>query len=200
MSFHDVRLPDFVDRGLGFWPQFNVTVIVTGGGFEQRNVNWSQARRRGGIDIKAFSEAELAEFLAFFIARGGRAFGFRYRDPIDHVMAEQSIGTGDGNETGFQLRKLYLSGPTSVLRDLTRPRAGTVAAFLDGAPQVEGADYTVDYGTGILDFAVAPGAGVDVRASSEFDTPVRFDADWPSASILTLARGDWSVEIVELRQ
>jgi uncharacterized protein (TIGR02217 family) len=45
-GFHEVRFPDNIAYGATGGPEFATTVVVTGAGHEQRNVNWTEARAR----------------------------------------------------------------------------------------------------------------------------------------------------------
>ena len=200
MAFHEIRFPDDIAFGARGGPEFNTSVVVTGGGFEQRNVNWQAARRRYDVGHGVKSAAQFETLLAFYLARHGRAHGFRFKDHADFALPQQSIGSGDGAGTDFQLAKRYASGGIVHDRTIAKPVAGTVACWLDAAPQTEGVDFTVDSATGVVSFTVAPGAGVDVRAACEFDVPVRFDADLMAAENTAFESMSWpGIEILEIR-
>ena len=122
--------------------------------------------------------------MAFFEARNGRLYGFRFKDWADFKSClpsqlpsptDQAIGTGDGSTTQFQLTKRYSSGAQSWTRGITKPVAGTVTIALNGTPQASG--WTVSPATGLVTFATAPAAGVALTAGFDFDVPVRFDTD-----------------------
>ncbi len=122
--------------------------------------------------------------VAFFEARNGRLHGFRFKDWGDHKSClpsgtpsptDQSIGTGDGATTAFQLVKRYASGSQIWSRTITKPVADTVRVALDGAEQPSG--WSVDTTAGVVTFDGAPAEGVAITAGFEFDVPVRFDTD-----------------------
>lgn len=174
-------------------------IVTLASGHEERNTPWKHSRRRynAGYGVKSASDIEAV--LAFFEARRGRLYGFRWRDPFDWKSSplamdtgstDQPIGTGDGVATVFQLTKRYESGGVAYDRDIAKPVAGTVLIALAGVAQAEGADFTVDVTTGEVTFAVAPGPGVAVTAGYEFDTPVRFDSDALSVSRAAFEAGD----------
>jgi uncharacterized protein (TIGR02217 family) len=201
MAFHEVRFPDDIAFGARGGPEFSTAVVVTGGGFEQRNVNWQAARRRYDVGHGVKMPAQFEVLLAFYLARHGRAHGFRFKDHADFVLAQQSIGTGDDAGTEFQLFKRYSSGGIDHDRVIAKPVAGTLALWLDAAAQSEGADFSVDVSTGIVSFVAAPAAGVDVRAACQFDVPVRFDTDLMAAENPAFDSMTWpGIEIVEVRQ
>lgn len=206
MAFHEIRFPDDIAFGARGGPEFSTAVIITGGGFEQRNINWSQARRRYDVGHGVKTPAQFEVLLAFYVARQGRAHGFRFKDYADFLLGEQSIGTGDGVTTQFQIFKRYSSGGVDYDRAITKPVAGTVQVWLDALLQSEGVDFTVDYTSGVVTFTGGgspgePVPGRDVRAACEFDVPVRFDVDLMSAENTGFEVMRWSgIEIVELRR
>ncbi len=83
-GFHKVRFPDNIAYGATGGPEFVTTVVVTGAGHEQRNVDWAEAR--GGWDVASGlkNQAQLDELIAFFRARKGKAYGFRFKDWTDY--------------------------------------------------------------------------------------------------------------------
>jgi uncharacterized protein (TIGR02217 family) len=59
----------------------------------------------------------------------------------------------------------------------------------------------VDTSTGLVTFAVPPGAGVPVTAGFEFDVPVRFDSDTLDVTLDIERLGSiTSIPLVELRR
>jgi uncharacterized protein (TIGR02217 family) len=135
---------------------------------------------------------------AFFRARFGKAYGFRFKDWSDYQAVGQNIGTGNGSLTAFQLTKTYVSGGNTYVREIKKPVTGTVKIYLNSV--LQGAGYTVDLTTGIVNFTVAPGAGVAVTADYDFDVPVRFDTDMLAVRIDGPAQYMWdSIPIVETR-
>jgi uncharacterized protein (TIGR02217 family) len=84
------------------------------------------------------------------------------------------------------------------VRTITKPVAGTVKVYLDGAEQLAG--WSVDTTTGLVTFGVPPALGVEVTADFEFDVPVRFDTDHMAVTIETYRLHSWQqIPIVELR-
>jgi hypothetical protein len=78
------------------------------------------------------------ELIAFFRARKGKAYGFRFKDWTDYKATSQLIGTGDGAIKTFQLVKRYPSGSVVEVRTITKPIAGTVRVYKDGVEQLSG--------------------------------------------------------------
>ncbi len=175
-GFHDVRLPEDISYGSSGGPEFSTTVVTAQSGFEQRNVNWQQARARYNIAYGVRSDSQLQELLAFFRARQGKAYAFRYKDWNDYQAVNMLLGVGDGVRTTFQLLKTYTSGSTTITRTISKPVAGSVRVYLLDVEVLSG--WTVNEATGLLTFASPPAGGVTVKASFDFDVPVRFDTDY----------------------
>ncbi|MFZ3582166.1 DUF2460 domain-containing protein [Loktanella sp. DJP18] len=197
-GFHEVRFPDAIARGATGGPGYDTTILTTVAGYERRNANWQQARGRWDVGTGIKRRADFEALIAFFRARQGRAYGFRFKDWTDFATPAVILGTGNGTQKAFQLVKRYASGGVEVLRTLTKPVAGTVNIFRDGVLVTSGV--TVDTATGIASFAMAPGAAVVVSAAFEFDVPVRFDTDQMSFSLDNYEHGAWpQIAIVEIK-
>ncbi len=192
-GFHDVRFPDAIARGAIGGPEFSTDVIAVASGYEQRNVNWSAARAKFDISTGIRTRDQMAEVIAFFRARRGRAYGFRFRDWNDfEAIGEALAATAD--PLVWQLRKQYASGPSSEQRTITKPEAGTVVVRVDGDP----AAVTVDYLTGLVAFLTAPGA--QPYADFAFDVPVRFDTDHlPVTAVAYHIQQVSSIQLLEIR-
>lgn len=199
MAFVEVRFPTDIAYGSAGGPEYSTDVVVLQSGYEQRNSNWSQARVRYNVAYGVKTPAQLQSLIGFFRARKGRADGFRFKDWTDYQATAQSLGTGDGTQTQFQLVKNYASGSVTETRLVTKPVNGTVSLYLNGVLQSSGA-YSVNYTTGLVTFTAAPGSGVAVTADFEFDIPVRFDTDRLSAVLETYgAQSAEDIPLVEIR-
>lgn len=183
MSFHEVSLPLALALGASGGPMRRTDVVTLGSGFERRNSPWAHSRRRYEVGGAVSTLDQLHDLLAFFEARRGRLFGFRFRDPADWrsgppsrapTPLDQPLGVGDGANRTFQLAKTYGAGEHAYVRPIKKPVAGSVRAAVAG---VETSTFTLDAASGLLTFAAAPPAGAAITAGFAFDTPVRFDAD-----------------------
>ena len=202
-AFDDVRFPVALGQEASVEPSFSTDVVTTGGGAEQRNSAWADARIRYDAGPGLRAEADLHLLLAFFRARRGAAIGFRFEDPLDNSSngmtgtpgaADQPIGTGDGIRTEFPLVKRY----GTQERRITRPVSGTVRVTVAGVERVGG--WVLEAG-GIVAFEAPPDAGQPVEAGYRFDVPVRFAEDRLSFSLATFRAGEIpSVPLVEVRE
>ena len=184
-AFHEVRLPVRLAFGGTSGVERRTEIVALASGFERRSSPWAHGRRRYLIGTAARSLDEAAQLVAFFEARRGRLFGFRFQDPADFKSCapsaspdpgDQALGTGDGARTRFQLVKAYGEGEAAASRIIAKPQAGTVRVAVAGVEQASGA-FAVDAATGEVTLASAPAAGAVVTAGFLFDTPVRFDLD-----------------------
>jgi uncharacterized protein (TIGR02217 family) len=202
-AFEDVRFPVALGREASSEPCFSTDVVTTGGGAEQRNSAWADARLRFDAGPGLRSEEDIHTLLAFFRARRGAAIGFRFEDPFDNSSngmtgepgaRDQRIGTGDGVRTEFALVKHY----GGQRRRIARPVAGTVRVSVAGAEKASG--WTIEPG-GIVAFETAPEVGQAVEASFRFDVPVRFADDRLALSLSTFRAGEIpSVPLIEIRE
>lgn len=208
MAFHEVRFPDNVSRGARGGPERRTQIVEMASGNEERNGSWADSRRRYDASYGIRKADDLAAVTAFFEARRGRLYGFRWKDWADYksclpsvgtAATDQPIGVGTGAATAFQLVKLYTSGAQSWTRTITKPVAGTVAVALNGVTQITG--WTVNTATGVITFAAAPAPGAAITAGFEFDVPVRFDTDTLDVTLDFERLGSiTSIPLIEVRR
>ncbi|GHC46257.1 DUF2460 domain-containing protein [Neogemmobacter tilapiae] len=209
MAFHEVRFPAAISFGSVGGPERRVEIVTLANGFEERNSPWAESRRRYDAGVGLRSLDDVAEVIAFFEARQGQLYGFRWKDwadfkscaPNDLVAAEdQLLGLGDGVRRVFQLRKAYASGGQRQWRTVRKPVAGTVLASVAGDPKIESLEFSVDLENGLVTFTDAPDLDVEVRAGFEFDVPVRFDTDRLLVSVESFRAGEVpNVPVIEVR-
>jgi len=209
MSFHEVRFPPTLSFGSVGGPERRTEVVTLANGFEERNTPWSHSRRRydAGLGMRSLDDVET--LIAFFEARRGQLFGFRWKDWSDYKSCapstephynDQELGWGDGTTTVFQVQKRYRSGENSYTRPIRKPVAGSVKVGISGDPQTETVDYEVDLAAGQVTFFSPPPGGAQITAGFEFDVPVRFDTDRIQTSVASFQAGDVpNVPVVEVR-
>lgn len=176
--FHEVSLPVPLALAASGGPERRVETVTLSGGQEARNAAWAGSRRRWDIGSAAARVETLQALIAFFEARGGKLYGFRFRDMLDDrsgdpgaevSVLDQAIGVGDGTQRVFALVKHY----GGWARRIWKPVGGSVRVAVDGME----AAFSVDMSTGLVTLASAPAAGAQVTAGFRFDCPVRFDTD-----------------------
>ena len=208
MAFHEVRFPDDISRGARGGPERRTQVVELASGDEERNASWADSRRCYDAACRIRRADDLAAVVAFFEARNGRLHGFRWKDWGDFKSSlpstpvtpiDQTLGTGDGATTAFQLVKRYESSSQAWVRRIVKPVTGTARVARGGVEALSG--WSVNATSGVVTFAAAPGAGVLVTAGFEFDVPVRFDTDrldvtWDLDRLGSIA----SIPLVEVRR
>jgi uncharacterized protein (TIGR02217 family) len=209
MNFHDVRFPAALSFGSVGGPERRTDVVAISNGYEERNSPWAHSRRRydAGVGMRSLDDVEI--MIAFFEARYGQLYAFRWKDWSDYrsckpsaeiTALDQILGIGDGETASFQLLKTYRSGSYSYARPISKPVHGTFRLAIGGVEVTEGSDYSVDYDKGVTTLVSAPGQGVEVTAGFEFDVPVRFDTDHIQTSVASFQAGEIpTVPIVEVR-
>ncbi|MFN3727527.1 MAG: DUF2460 domain-containing protein [Allosphingosinicella sp.] len=197
-GFHEVVFPPDISYGASGGPGYSTTVVTTVSGHERRNANWAAARGKWNVAHGLKKREQVAALIAFFRARKGRAYGFRFKDWTDYQAFAQVLGVGDGANKTFQLVKHYASGGEIDTRLIAKPVTGTVKIYRDGVEAVTG--WTVNTATGLVTFTTAPTSGVQVTADFEFDVPVRFDSDQMDITIETYQLGSWGqIPVLEIR-
>jgi len=209
MGFHDIRFPASLSFGSVGGPERRTEIVTLANGFEERNTPWAHSRRRydAGVSLRSLDDVEA--LIAFYEARQGQLFGFRWKDWSDFKSClpskapsalDQIIGLGDGVQLAFSLVKTYRSGEQSYTRPIVKPVLGTILVALDGDAKVETLEFSVDVTTGVITFPTPPDPGVRVTAGFEFDVPVRFDTDRIQTSVASFKAGDVpNVPVLELR-
>lgn len=181
MAFHDVRLPEDVERGAQGGPRFKTTILVLGGGLEKRNIDWATTRGEWDIGYGIESKEAYSDVVDFFYARQGRAHSFRFKDWSDYEVGTTgtpvTFATGDGVTLIYQAQKRYSSGGIDFDRDLTKIVSGTVELYVNAVLVADPADYSIDLLTGLITFVVAPPDTETIGIVCEFDVPVRFETD-----------------------
>lgn len=188
MAFHEVRFPDKISYGATGGPTRKVEIASLASGYEERNTPWGNSRHKYNVATGVKSYDDLHAVKAFFEARLGQLYGFRFKDFSDFKSCppltgttnlDMLLGVGDGTTTTFQLIKKYTSGAYSYTRTIQKPVSGTVLVAVNGVAKTETTHYTVNYVTGVITFTAGniPAAAQQVTAGFEFDVPVRFDQE-----------------------
>ena len=167
MAFNETAsLPDCIALGAAGGPMFATDVVVVRAGYESRNANWSQARRRYDIQTGVKYKSDFQAVADVFHAVGGRLDGFRFKDWADFEVTQSngalmasvsSVLSGTaGLGYGFpalQLVKKYTAGSSTHNREIRKPhtvtvyRNGVAAALGVGAGQI-----ALDLTTGIVTY------------------------------------------------
>ena len=209
MEFHEIRYPANLSFGSTGGPERRTEIVTLANGFGERNTPWADSLHRFDAGSGLRSLDDLSALIAFFESRKGPLYGFRWKDWSDYKSGlpsamisetDTEIGRGDGVKRVFQLQKVYLSGPSSYARPITKPVAGTVKVAVAGLPKINETEFTCNATTGFVTFASAPDIDALVTAGFEFDVPVRFDTDRIAVSVANFQAGEVpEVPVAEVR-
>ncbi len=189
---------------------WSTTVVVMGGGAEQRNVNWTDARRQ--FDASTADTLTLTNFKLIeqhFNGRKARGRAFPLLDRSGFQASVQAFGTGDGLTTAFQLVIADGDSANAYTREIYLPIAATYTIFDNASPVTEGAGagkFQLSLSTGIVTFGTAPIAGHSLTWTGQYYVPARYDLDeFPAAKLFTWVSGTQglvsgpSINLIETR-
>lgn len=197
-AFHDVIFPLSLAFGASGGPARRTDITQLSNGSEARNSPHAHSRRRYNASAGIKSHDDMAVLIAFFEARHGQLYSFRFKDPLDHSVDNGFLGQGDGQNFEFQLIKIYSDSAASYRRVISKPRPETLSVFIDGQALQLG-EFTVNSVTGLLALGTPPMTGSVVSASFEFDVAVRFDADGLDLSLEAFGAGEVaSIPLIEV--
>ena len=175
MSFLEIRFPESIAFNSSSILEFNTTIIKAKNGYEQRNINWNSNKMKFNIINGIKTKTELDELITFFRNVKGAGYGFRFKDFTDYQAENQYIGVGNGETKEFQLIKAYrVSDNIVYYRKITKPVISTVRVFIN---DIESKDFNIDLTTGLITLNTTPEIDSTIKASFEFDVPVRFEND-----------------------
>lgn len=207
MSFLETpRFPEDISFGSSGGPQYRTAKTIVHSGHEQRNILWAYPLHRYNAAYGVNNKSQLDALIEFFHAVAGMGHGFRFKDWHDYkscistgtlAFTDQVIGTGDGAETEFQLKKTYTKGALSRVRLITKPVSATTVIGINGVQQMSG--WTVDTTTGVVTFSSPPGNTLPVTAGFEFDVPCRFDTDFLDVGIEDVLASRANAPVAEIR-
>lgn len=194
-DYDDVRLPVDIERGARGGPGFKTTVVTSAGGSEQRNEEWSLARARYDVGYGIRTRGLLDEVYYFFLGRRGRLRAFRFKDWLDFTATAEPVGAGT-TAVRRQLQKTYPDTINAYVRPIIMPVASTLIVYVNDLAADPG-DFDL-LPNGIIEFEDDP--GINVKATFEFDVPVRFDIDDLAVTLNTYREGEiTNIPVLEVK-
>lgn len=184
MGFLEQRFPEGISYGSAGGPGFDTRVIELDSGQFQKIRRRSQSRRRFNVAEQVKTLAQMMEIRDFYLAVGGVANAFRFKDWTDYTSSSDNVSsplstdqpcspaTGDGTNKDFQMIKVYSEGSFTHTRTILKPVDGTGLVSIDDVAQ--GSGFSINYATGVITFTSAPAAGEVIKWGAEFDVPVTF--------------------------
>lgn len=208
MSWINDPFPPRLSFGIECDPEWEVEVTTTRAGFENRNLDWTDARHNYDASFAIRTATDHQEIRTHFHKARGKFHTFPLLDPLDNsCTVEQGIVVeGDESDVGtYQLFKRYGSGEFAYDRKITRPF--DVAVYVFDVLQTEDSDYTLDDETGIITL-ISPSTdhmAEDITWSGSFYVPCRYDTTKLPVRITNKSHGEFlvssdSVPIVEVKE
>lgn len=181
-SFNDIVFPASIARKSIGGPEFLTSIATSLSGHEYRNVNWQLARMRYQLKLERLTPEELQQVINLFYIQHGCAIGFRFRDWSDYQVDNGFICTvTNGDIRTVPLIKEYRLEDFSYQRRITKPAPNTVKVYLNDTeiqPDTVNHQFSIDYEEGLLNFQQPLQPETVIRASFDFDVPVRFNNDY----------------------
>jgi uncharacterized protein (TIGR02217 family) len=195
--FSDLRLPEDLEVGAVYGPEYVTAIAPTQSGRETRN-RVRDALCRGDLSFAPRLAENYDELLKFFRACNGKFNSFRFKDYGDFACAITEGVVRGIDTTHFQLQKKYAALSHYDLRDIQQPIA-TGFVLKDGSTTLTlTTDYTLDSATGIVT-TVATHTASALTWSGEFDNAVRFDVDKMATSFKAYQVHQWGeISIAEV--
>jgi len=173
-------LPSLI--GLGFdvvrTPQWDTVVQQALNGKETRLARQTYPRWKWELTYNLLRSnpfyGELQQLAGFFNERQGKYDTFLYQDADDNSITGQSIGTGDGTTTSFQLIRTF----GGFIEPMLAPNVVS-AVYINSVVQTSGVsiNYWGSTSPGMITFTTAPASGTAITANFSYYFPVRMDTD-----------------------
>jgi len=177
MSFHNVRLPEFMAVFAVGVVEFSTSCVQTASGRELRNPDRLNANHKYLLKNCRLNTAQFTCFNNFFRARCGQNHAFRFRDMADYQVTEQVIATGDGITQEFCLYKSYDDVIKSYRRRIAKPVEGSVTVYIKEADNLIETKADINHEHGIINLITPLPVGQLLLADFAFDNIVRFSGD-----------------------
>lgn len=203
MSWLNIQFPPRIAFGIECDPEWSTTVAATLAGWENRNLNWSDARHNYDASFAIRTAADHAEIREHFHMARGRTHSWPLLDPTDNECAVSDGVVTEPTPGTFQLYKRYGSGAYAYDRKITRPFG--VSIYLSSVLLSE-SDYDLDEDTGLVTIGDSDADINNVTWTGQFYVPCRYDTARLPVRLETRGAGDAylvrteSVPIVEVRE
>ena len=165
---------------------------MVGSGSEQRNANWSDARRRYDAGTLTLTLVQLQTIEKHFNGRKARARAFALRDRTLFRAATESLGTAAGIGSTMQLTIASGDSANAYGREIYLPELGTLHVYANAVEKTEGVHWSMAYSgstAGTLTW-LASFSGQTITWSGDFWICVRYDVDeFPGANLLAWTSG-----------
>lgn len=194
MAFIDTRLSTRVEAGFTAVPASLTRITNLRNGHERRNAQWNQKRRHYQARLASFTQTERDELLNAIHGTEGALHSFRFRDWLDYIATNVSLGVAPSASTSVQLVLPRTFGSQTHTRIITKPVTATVVVRQAGVTKAG----TTDGLTGLFTPTTGWSAGAALTADFWFDVPVRFASDEPQFALPHRDIADLDIELIEV--
>lgn len=195
--------PQCPTYGFSVDPFILVKIIAREGGFERTDRKWAHPLRKfTGVPIGNKPQADIEQILYFWLAVGGTAGEFRFKDYTDYkscllddqiASTDQPLVEIDESPGGYQMVKQYTYGALTYERTIYRPIGSTVLVANELGVAQDSSTWSVDEATGIVQ-TLEGFSGVPTTWGGEFEVLCRFDGPFiPEVSDKDIQRADVSI-------
>lgn len=212
MSYKDILFPTDIAPGSSSACGFRTSAVELDSGQVPRSGRFSQPRFAWSVSYDDRDLDSLYILRTFFMVVRGGQDTFRHRDKLDFSSAsngraapdaaDQQIGVGDGSTATFQLTKTYTYDGETFTKNVTKPipdgeavtdavTSGGVLIEVNGSPQTENTDYTVNYTTGLVTFdsGSIPASGA-ITAGYYYDFHAFIDEETDGGLVIDIDSGE----------
>lgn len=215
-AFHEIRFNIDIAYGSTGGPTYKTFILELPSGDESRQGFWSKGRKKWTVSKELLNRVDINALDAFYRARKGRLYGFRWRDWNNYrIPVNTPASLPLLTNTTAQLQFVYpdsINAETQIVRKpvLVADVNNTVGARWY-APDIivyrgtsstvyASSNYTIDRTTGVITFGSSQ-AGQDLWWSGSYDWPVRFDTDEAMFHTEELDMQDWQqITLIELKR
>lgn len=174
--YPDVFFPVDMDYGSTVDITWNNKQFTVDSGARTVNQIWEYPKQIYSIKSDNLCDEDYQKIIALYYNTKGSVHSFNIKDPYEFNMVNETLGTGDGTTTSYQVYKTYTEQGLSYKRKIQQLDTSSLLVEVNGSSKVFNVDYTVSNGVIIFNTAPANGESV-VLAGGEFYVPVYFKND-----------------------
>lgn len=169
-GFDDILLPEKFSFGSAGGSGFATAHAESRAGYAQSNIERDIRLGQWQLNYANMRTADMQELIAFFNARYGDAYTFRFKDHVEYQATNVLLGVGDGANKDFQCKVIYADTVRDFDRPIQKPLVSSIVARIDGTPDTVASVSDL----GVITLTSTPAGGEEVRADFDYHNVVRF--------------------------
>lgn len=192
--FNEQLFPRRVSANATGGPVFSTMEVMQPNGYRLTNPQRLMPLHEYEVGHAVRTAVEFEAVRAVFYASMGKANGFRFEDPADHIVTRATSSLTDLGGGDWQLNRIYQFGSVTFTRPIFKPLDGVVIYDAGGSVLTA----TVSTTTGIAEVS-----GTPATWAGSFHVPVAFADDAALFSIIGTPSMlvEWpSIKLVEIRE